>query len=336
MSDTVNANGKRPHTIDEEVEIKDADAPFNAPSADFILRTSDNVDFRVHKAILSVASPVFESMFTLPSSKADIQDSKDGLIVLTCPEPSAVLDPLLRFCYPTATPVLTELTSLIYLYDAVDKYCMESILKTVQTALLSAIDQDPMVAYAVGCRHHLQPVITAAAKASLNIPIAELPFCPDLERITAAQLFRLHQYHRTCQRVASSAPKRVGLTAADIPLGGPEGCKICRSQITRSKEAVGFSYDEKTNMWGTFAPIWWWDYLTKLEEELKSRPRGSTATDGYILDTFLRKAAECPNVECRPGIKGLLDFSQKMAKRIESLIDNVSSGPAASDYHYKT
>lgn len=87
MSDTVNENGKRPHADNEEVEIKEADAPFNAPGADFILRAFDNVDFRVHKAILSVASPVFESMFTFPKSQSDTQD----LTILTFPEPSTVL-----------------------------------------------------------------------------------------------------------------------------------------------------------------------------------------------------------------------------------------------------
>lgn len=92
MSDTVNENGKRPHADNEEVEIKEADAPFNAPGADFILRAFNNfVDFRVHKAILSVASPVFKSMFTFPKSQSDTQDLKDGLPILTFPEPSTVL-----------------------------------------------------------------------------------------------------------------------------------------------------------------------------------------------------------------------------------------------------
>ncbi|EIM88776.1 uncharacterized protein STEHIDRAFT_119597 [Stereum hirsutum FP-91666 SS1] len=326
MSDTVNKNGKRPHADGEEAEIKEADAPFNAPSADFILRAFDNVDFRVHKVILSVASPVFESMFALPDSKTDTQYSKDGLPVLACPEPAAVLDPVLRFCYPTATPMLTELTALMPLYDAIDKYCMESLLKTVEAGLISAVDQDPMVAYAFGCRHHLQPVITAAAKASLNTPVGELPFCPDLERITAAQLYRLHEYHRACRDAASRVPTYwVGwLTVADIPLGGHEGCKFCRAEISRLDNSVpGFVYDGKSKKWTTFTPVWFCDYLNLLEKELKSRPRGSTAMDGKILDTFMLRAAACLNVDCRRGITDLLAFSKKLAKRIENVIDAV-------------
>lgn len=36
-----------------------ASAPFNKPSADVILRTSDGVDFHVHKMLLSLASSFF-------------------------------------------------------------------------------------------------------------------------------------------------------------------------------------------------------------------------------------------------------------------------------------
>lgn len=40
-------NDNNYHEIGQNM-IKDAGEPFNDPSANFILRTSDNVDFRVH------------------------------------------------------------------------------------------------------------------------------------------------------------------------------------------------------------------------------------------------------------------------------------------------
>ena len=43
-----------------------ADAPFDHSLADVILRSSDKIDFRVFKLFLSLASPVFETMFSLP------------------------------------------------------------------------------------------------------------------------------------------------------------------------------------------------------------------------------------------------------------------------------
>ncbi|KAI0255963.1 hypothetical protein BJV78DRAFT_1113987, partial [Lactifluus subvellereus] len=40
--------------------------PFDDADADIILRSSDQVNFHVYKVILSVASPFFKDMFSLP------------------------------------------------------------------------------------------------------------------------------------------------------------------------------------------------------------------------------------------------------------------------------
>ena len=43
----------------------DAGAPFDSLHADVILRSSDNIDFRTFKLLLSLASPFFEGMFEM-------------------------------------------------------------------------------------------------------------------------------------------------------------------------------------------------------------------------------------------------------------------------------
>ncbi|OSD05502.1 hypothetical protein PYCCODRAFT_1465386 [Trametes coccinea BRFM310] len=43
-----------------------ASPPFDQPSADIVLRSSDGVDFHVHSQILAQASPFFATMFSLP------------------------------------------------------------------------------------------------------------------------------------------------------------------------------------------------------------------------------------------------------------------------------
>ena len=51
-----------------------AQPPFDKLSADVILRSSDRVDFRVHRTILVEASPVFSDMFSLPQPTAEMID----------------------------------------------------------------------------------------------------------------------------------------------------------------------------------------------------------------------------------------------------------------------
>lgn len=47
-------------------DVQDAASPFDDRNADVIFRSSDDIDFHVHKSILSFASPFFHDLFTLP------------------------------------------------------------------------------------------------------------------------------------------------------------------------------------------------------------------------------------------------------------------------------
>ncbi|KAG6330410.1 hypothetical protein ID866_8679, partial [Astraeus odoratus] len=80
-----------------------ASPPFGHPKADAILRSSDNVDFRVFQLFLSLASPFFETLFDLPQPSEETSadtETIDGLPVIPMSEDSKTLDALLRFCYP--------------------------------------------------------------------------------------------------------------------------------------------------------------------------------------------------------------------------------------------
>jgi hypothetical protein len=92
---------------DPEVQIHPATSPlelFDVPDADLIIRSSDFVDFRVHKPVLAMASPFFKDLLSLPQpSDSEIVD---GLPVVQLPEGSELLNSLISIIYPvcTATP----------------------------------------------------------------------------------------------------------------------------------------------------------------------------------------------------------------------------------------
>ncbi|PSR86947.1 hypothetical protein PHLCEN_2v5295 [Hermanssonia centrifuga] len=92
-----------------------AEAPFNNIQTDIILQTSDGVQFHVWSIILAEASLVFRDMFTLPQHT--IQGSPTTPVIPVT-EASRILDPLLRLCYPVDDPVLPDLSSLGYVWEA--------------------------------------------------------------------------------------------------------------------------------------------------------------------------------------------------------------------------
>ncbi|KAI0037662.1 hypothetical protein FA95DRAFT_1506711 [Auriscalpium vulgare] len=125
----------------------DAAPPFAKHArADVILRSCDNVQFHVTKHTLSIASPVFNDMFTLnaPLNDAAADELCDGLPVVRMSEDSTTLDVLLRWCYPVARPPLTSLDNTRCLLAATHKLDIHAFDDTIQDALQTHLMRDPM------------------------------------------------------------------------------------------------------------------------------------------------------------------------------------------------
>jgi len=78
------ATPKSEHPAQEEIITSPVafGPPFDRAEADVVLCSSDNVTFHVHGAMLSVASPVFETMFSLPQPQISTNVSQAPVINL--------------------------------------------------------------------------------------------------------------------------------------------------------------------------------------------------------------------------------------------------------------
>lgn len=105
-------------------DTREASAPFNKPTADFVIRSSDNVDFLVQSAILAEASPSFANMFSVSqppvsdSESTTSQDTDKARPVIPVTESSNVLDRLFRICYPVRDPTFTHLRDVRLVLEA--------------------------------------------------------------------------------------------------------------------------------------------------------------------------------------------------------------------------
>ena len=89
------------HQEDSQAQINLATSPlvpFVVPGANLIIRSSDLINFRVHKPVLAMASPFFEDLLSLPQPS----DSEiiDGLPVVQVSEDSELLNSLISILYP--------------------------------------------------------------------------------------------------------------------------------------------------------------------------------------------------------------------------------------------
>ncbi len=167
-----------------------ASSPFNKPDADIILRSADGVDFCVRRHILFEASPIFESILSIPQPSTDLRPIVDLV------EDQKTLDTILRICYPIVKAKSTlQLEEVERAVKAAQKYEMELPLAVLTDELLELAKASPLEVWAVGCRTGLERVARrAAAMLELGKPLkVEVGH---LEGVSAGHYFRLLDFHR--------------------------------------------------------------------------------------------------------------------------------------------
>ncbi|KAI6041339.1 hypothetical protein EDC04DRAFT_1311750 [Pisolithus marmoratus] len=188
-----------------ELPVSTASAPFDRVDADVILLTSDRVEFWVFKAILSLSSPVFESMFWANDSKSHSETSARTFEV---PESSTTLEILLKLIYPTTTPTLKSYNDAKAVLEAISKYEISDLVLKRAKQLVAAkyIQKHFMSIYALSCRYRWKD-LALTARESLRVDIVDntIPYVKEMEEITAACYHRLLLYHRACGIAAHGA-----------------------------------------------------------------------------------------------------------------------------------
>lgn len=287
------------------LEPVDADAPFDRSSADVILRTADNVDFRFYKLLLSLASPFFANMFALPQptpldSAAD--ETKYGLPIIPVSEKSIIMRKLLSFCspiYDTDAPTLENLDIVMSVLDAADKYDMKRVGKFIVSLITAPhfLEKEPMRVFAIACRYRAQEETTVAARYMLRFAVWEPTYVAELDFISGSDYQRLVKYHASCGQ-AMSQLMRIW-PAFPLP---PLDCKFCRKKgISRLSVK---------------------EYQDSVIEALRLRPCIETLLRQEWIDAMVRRAGSCQN--CRERVpRKLAEYVRELTIPVEQIIFEV-------------
>ena len=172
---------------------------FTKVDGDIILRAgpeSDSKhDFRVHKFILSLASPVFGDMFAFPQPPDQTLNEEQQLPVVDIPDPPEVMDVILRFVYPgVEPPPVTESSTLSALLLTADKYNITSIYPTLRENLKTFLPSLPLWVYILACRYGFPEEAKQAAEVTMAGSFLHLDDRENLRHIPSTDLFRLVQF----------------------------------------------------------------------------------------------------------------------------------------------
>ncbi|KZV70870.1 hypothetical protein PENSPDRAFT_431333 [Peniophora sp. CONT] len=316
-------------------QIRDAPAPFDDHAADLILRSSDNVDFRVHRQVLAVASPVFADMFDLPPPSPDIGGSVDerrnGLIVVDMAEDERALRLLLGFCYPVMEPALEDLELVKLALRLAQKFQMlQSVARYVQPGLKLLAADAPEQVYAVASAYELRAVALVAARASLSRPIltkGRIPLYPEFTDVSGFDVLRLLRFQQACSERAVDAVtdlrwlRRVEIPFKDAYKGYGLVWQTCDvgDKCTHALAHVPLKLEDA---W-TFKPKpWVMTYLETARAALHDSANSAVLARFDTLRPAFEEAALCASCG-KIAASALPNFSRLLTARVENAISQV-------------
>ncbi|KAJ7230041.1 hypothetical protein GGX14DRAFT_409879 [Mycena pura] len=259
-------------------------SPFCDPTADIILRSSDNIEFRAHRIVLSLASPVFRDMFSLPQGDAE-SDEKAAEVQMA--ETGAVLERMLRFWYPGAEPIVGTLSELRETLELlIQKYDMQSAAVFGKQYLRGFLDTEPLGTFAVAARFGWKDLTLLAARECLKLPLRNSAYTPpnEFDCVSAKVHHALIQYHYRCGEVVRDILKDRSFPDAARKYEFSPYIQRCRCRILSIGNGNSFEFQ-----------FWFTEFLQSMEAKHAKTPG---AVDDLLLILKAvkgQKSADCSN-----------------------------------------
>ena len=253
--------------------------PFDRRDADLIIRSCDQVDFHVHKAILGIASVAFEDMFTAPG-----QEQNESVVNLA--EDSKTLHHLLTAIYPVDFSIPETFEEYLPLLAACQKYQIDSTAGYIRSLLKERrpplfTPSSSFRAYGIASRYHLKEALLAA-RLTLECHMEFHTCAGDLHYISGADLFRLWQYRTKCITAAKDCIYHWQM------IGNEDDASACCSALVN----VG-KYDTKGLQ---FVPRWWHRHFL---HRAANQPSPKTITDRKAFEHALKMHRTLSGCEIR-------------------------------------
>ena len=315
-----------------------APAPFDHAKADIILRSSDNINFRVFKLFLSLASPFFETLFDIPQPVKENgdQEIKDGLAVIPVTEDSKTLDALLRFCYPSTLvddPNIEVLKDAMDVLEAARKYSLDAIEKKARQAIANPkiLEAEPLRCFAIAHSGRLREETMLAARYTLTQPLIPSWF-QEIELISATDLLSLLTYHRRCGDAVYAL--RLDLSWITSYYERSEACSWLSGRYFHYNNMTNCGCHAATKRYTlfNFSLQWWEDFMEETFLALRDKPCKETVQASAEKTVQTVKARNCQ--ACSPKVtEGMRDFLDLFTRKLEETVSQVSCIPHGNPDH---
>ena len=253
---------------------------FCADDADVVIRAAGTLDFRAHKFILSLVSPVFKDMFTVPQPPTNTSDTLPHVDV---DESADTWENILRTIYPMPHPIIDDIDDLESLLLAAKKYEMRPLFDIHKNCLKSPefVQEAPLRLYAIACACGLEDQAKSIARNSELLMVTKHSDVGDLEGLTLISYHRLVTFLVKRDNEWCRILDKACIPTYRLPCHCDSKMKEeLYRKIREDLKGLSFRSEEV--------------YIKTLRNRLESQPRcgNGCVTDGFAIKIFIDKMVQ--------------------------------------------
>ncbi|KAI9441838.1 hypothetical protein H4582DRAFT_1849514 [Lactarius indigo] len=309
----------------------------NTDEADIIVRTSDLVNFLLHKSVLASSSSVFRDMFALPNPSND--GMIDGLPVVDISEDSELVRSLITMLYPIPSEIPASYDKILALLAAARKYEMDAVQSSIraEVACGPSLALDGALAfraYAIASSCGLRPEMEMAARLTLDQPMTFEHLGDELRLFEGRALCELSSFREQCRDNLTtcfesfldidSGPSKIWDGYSECKTSSLEDHPRPASQITRvpNFRVSTRNLNDECKKATPALPPWLHDLFTHRIEELKQAFTHPLIKPSTIREKYLEAlqshsspdlCAFCVNVHVMKGEWYCVQLEQALA-----------------------
>jgi hypothetical protein len=297
---------------------------FNSPRADLVLITSDDIIFRVRRAILTEASSYWATRMR------SLENDQDSISV---PEHSSTLQALLQFCYPIEDPELKNLEEVAAVLHSAEVYGMAETIALVKQRYDTLILEAPIKALKLGWDAESTLMVRMAMQHMLTRPLGTGADPQEHQLDDLSELARtcFFQYRRSCVLEISDL-------VTTIATEGPEGVEFTGSgeNITEREGAIYFPMKASGAYTWRCEPCkgkrelasWYREYMEAAKQALFVRPSAETVQRVEVME-----GAWQTMMKCKKGSTGCSNSEGQyifekltvyLRRKVDMVVDKVS------------
>lgn len=294
---------------------------------------------RVPKSLLSLASPVFSEMFSVPQPNSSPDSDTPTDLPIDLSEPSKTIKLILSLCWHTDSPtslLIDSLSDIANLLQAADKYDIKTIQEHARYSLTRAkfLENEPLRVYAIASRYGAHDIAALAAQRVLRYPLLHEEYFSELEIVDGGTIYRVLRYHKQCMAAALEVAinhtwiRDGTYVFIDCPEAHPDGDdeEDDDDKALETRKTTIRTHPSRKHKNGYLKSVsvhpWWTKFMATTKVALSESIHSETIQNKGRVKEALSSASQCSHC-CRRVKSDFSKFLEAFVNEVEERVNEI-------------